>query len=133
LLVAVIAKFLQQLIVGAPAARERGPKSVTEGTFVDIVAAGFDAGVRLGEAVPQDMVAVAFGGEGHIRFRLPSGKMYRWEFSRRGEEFRLDVTGAITLDHMGLMIEAAIKGLGIAYVSAWTVKPLLPMASSSRC
>ena len=77
---------------------------VTEGRLVDVVAEGFDAGIRLGEAVPSDMVAVRFGGEVRfltvaspaylathgtprtpddlqrhacIRFRLPSGKPYR--------------------------------------------------------
>jgi DNA-binding transcriptional LysR family regulator len=118
---------------------------VTEGRLIDIVADGFDAGIRLAETVPQDMVAVPFGGEarflavaapaylaqhGHpqtpddlkrhrcIRFRLPSGKIYRWEFKRNDQELRLDVAGAITLDHMGLMVEAASQGLGIAYVWA---------------
>jgi len=42
--------------------------------------------------------------------------MYRWEFARRGEEFKLEVQGAITLDHIGLMVTAAIKGLGRAIV-----------------
>jgi DNA-binding transcriptional LysR family regulator len=125
---------------------------VTEGAFVDIVAEGFDAGVRLGEAVPQDMVAIPFAGDTRflavaspaylerngtprtpadlaqhrcICFKLPSGKMYRWEFARHGEELQLEVQGAITLDHMGLMIEAATKGVGIAYVSAWTARRAL--------
>ena len=40
---------------------------VTDGRFVDIVAEGFDAGVRLGEAVPRDMVAVRFGGAKRVR------------------------------------------------------------------
>jgi DNA-binding transcriptional LysR family regulator len=115
---------------------------VTEGRLIDIVADGFDAGIRLGEAVPQDMVAVRFGGparflavaapsylEGRsppqtpddlrdhrcIRFRLPSGKLYRWEFERHGQELAVDVPGALTLDHPQLMIEAAAGGLGIAY------------------
>jgi DNA-binding transcriptional LysR family regulator len=116
---------------------------VSEGRLVDIVAEGFDAGVRLAEAVPQDMVAVRIGG--HVRFvavaapaylaaaaplatpddlrrhrcirqRLPSGKRYRWEFARHGEEIALDVPGALTLDDSNLMVEAAADGLGIAYV-----------------
>jgi DNA-binding transcriptional LysR family regulator len=122
---------------------------VSEGEFVDIVAGGYDAGIRLGDAIPQDMVAVPFGGDGRflavaspgyldkcgtpqvpedlakhrcIRFKLPSGKMYRWEFTRRGKELKLDVEGPVTLDHMGLMVDAAIKGLGIAYVWAETAK-----------
>ncbi|MGQ9371539.1 LysR family transcriptional regulator [Azospirillum sp. ST 5-10] len=123
---------------------------VTEGRLVDIVAEGFDAGVRLGEAVPQDMIAVPFGGglrfvtvaspaylagrpapqapddlKGHacIRLRLPSGKLYRWEFARRGQELTVEVAGALTLDHPGLMVEAAVKGLGIAYVADRLARP----------
>jgi len=117
---------------------------VTEGRLVDIVAEGFDAGIRLGEAVPQDMVAVRFGGETRfvavaspaylaarqiprvpddlkdhncIRFRLPSGKPYRWEFEKHGQEIAIDVPGVLTLDNMELMAEAAIGSLGIAYIS----------------
>ncbi len=116
---------------------------VAEGRLVDIVAEGFDAGVRLAETVPQDMIAVPFGGterflavaapgylarrgmpqvpddlQGHacIRQRLPSGKRYRWEFARKGEELTVDVPGALTLDDNELMVEAATGGLGIAYV-----------------
>jgi DNA-binding transcriptional LysR family regulator len=125
---------------------------VTEGRLIDIVADGFDAGIRLGEAVPQDMVAVRFGGavrflavaspaylEGRaplqtpddlkdhacIRFRLPSGKLYRWEFERHGQQIAVDVPGALTLDHVELMIEAATAGLGIAYAPERSVRPLL--------
>ncbi len=117
---------------------------VTEGRLVDVVAEGFDAGIRLGEAVPQDMIAVRFGGETRfvavaspgylagaaapqtpddlkhhacIRVRLPSGKPYRWEFAKHGQELTVDVPGALTLDHTELMTEAAAAGLGIAYVS----------------
>ena len=117
---------------------------VTEGKLVDIVAEGFDAGVRLAEALPQDMVAVAFGGDAQfivvaspkylethgepqtpddlakhqcIRFRLPSGKIYRWEFTTHNQSVRIDVSGSITLDHMALMVGAAIQSLGLAYVA----------------
>jgi DNA-binding transcriptional LysR family regulator len=116
---------------------------VSDGRLVDIVATGFDAGVRLAEDVPQDMIAVRFGGDvrfvtvaspaylasqtipsapddlrGHkcIRHRLPSGKRYRWEFSKRGEEMIIDVPGTLTLDDNDLMAQAAADGLGIAYV-----------------
>jgi DNA-binding transcriptional LysR family regulator len=116
---------------------------VADGRLVDIVEGGFDAGVRLGEALRKDMVAVRFGDDmrflavaspGYlrkqgqpvapedllrhrcIRQRLPSGKRYRWEFSRHGQEFTIDPPGALTLDSNALMIEAAIDGLGIAYV-----------------
>jgi len=116
---------------------------VTDGRLVDIVEQGFDAGIRLYDTVPKDMVAVRLGGDirflavaspgylarhpppatpdglSHhhcIRQRLPSGKRYRWEFGKRGQEMAIDVPGALTLDHTGLMVEAALDGLGIAYV-----------------
>lgn len=117
---------------------------VTEGRLVDIVAEGFDAGVRLAEAVPQDMIAVRFGGEVRfvavasprylqsrqaprtphdlhkhacIRYRMRSGKIYRWEFEKRGRSLAVDVNGPLTLDQDDLMVEAASDGLGIAFVS----------------
>ncbi|WP_366557359.1 LysR substrate-binding domain-containing protein [Pantoea rodasii] len=110
---------------------------------MDITAAGFDAGIRLMEDVPQDMVAIALGGplnfitvaspaylaahapikqpqdllqQQCIRHRLPSGKRYRWEFEKAGERCELDVPGAMTLDNNALMTRAAISGLGVAYV-----------------
>jgi len=96
---------------------------VSEGRLVDIVAEGFDAGVRLAEAVPAYLAAAAplatpddLRRHRCIRQRLPSGKRYRWEFARHGEEIALDVPGALTLDDSNLMVEAAADGLGIAYV-----------------
>ncbi|WP_372395486.1 LysR family transcriptional regulator [Azospirillum sp. HJ39] len=125
---------------------------VSEGRLVDIVEHGFDAGVRLLESVPRDMVAVKFGGEvrfiavaapsymegkatpntpddlhAHccIRQRLPSGKRYRWEFSRRGAEIAIDVPGNLTLDDNDLLAQAAADGRGIAYVPEYFAKPFL--------
>ncbi|WP_240766368.1 LysR family transcriptional regulator [Paraburkholderia flava] len=140
-------RILMQTIV--PTFIERFPNVhldlVTEGRLIDIVAEGFDAGVRLGESLPQDMIAVPFGGGGRfivvaapaylerhgvpdtpddlgkhqcVRFRLPSGKMYRWEFERHGQSLKIEVSGPITLDHVGLMVDAAVKGVGLAYVLA---------------
>ncbi|QKJ88737.1 LysR family transcriptional regulator [Paramixta manurensis] len=118
---------------------------VVDGKLVDIVAEGFDAGIRLAEDVPADMVAVRFGEDVRfltvaapsylarhpapnvpddlaqhqcIRQRLPSGKRYRWEFSRHGQSITLDVPGTLTLNSSPLMVDAAIKGLGIAYIPA---------------
>ncbi len=123
---------------------------VTDGRLVDIVAGGFDAGVRLWESVPRDMIAVRFGGEVRfapaaspaylarhgaptspdelkhhacIRLRMPSGKLYRWEFERHGQELSVDVAGTLTLDHVELMTEAAAAGLGIAYVPDSASRP----------
>lgn len=116
---------------------------VAEGRLVDIVEQGFDAGIRLGEAIPQDMIAVRLSEDlrflavaspeylakhpapktpdelaSHrcVRQRLPSGKRYRWEFSHHGQEVTVDVPGTLTLDNTQLMTEAAENGLGIAYI-----------------
>ncbi|KAA3441708.1 LysR family transcriptional regulator [Mesorhizobium sp. SARCC-RB16n] len=116
---------------------------VSEGRLIDIVHDGFDAGVRLADAIPQDMIAVPFGGPTRfvavaapayltgrkppavpedlrhhicIRQRLPSGKRYFWEFSRNDQELVIDVPGALSLDDNSLMVQAAANGLGIAYV-----------------
>lgn len=125
---------------------------VSEGRLVDIVEQGFDAGVRLLEAVPKDMAAVKFGGDvrfiavaapsyleslarpntpddlnAHccIRQRLPSGKRYRWEFSRHGAEIAIDVPGNLTLDDNDLLVQAAADGRGIAYVPEHFAEPFL--------
>ena len=125
---------------------------VSEGRLVDIVEQGFDAGIRLLEAVPKDMVAVKFGGDvrfiavaapsyldgkakpqtpddlhAHccIRQRLPSGKRYRWEFSKRDAEIVLDVPGNLTLDDSDLLVQAAAEGRGIAYVPEHFARPFL--------
>jgi DNA-binding transcriptional LysR family regulator len=125
---------------------------VSEGKLVDIVADGFDAGIRLGESVPQDMIAVRIGGKTRfvavaspaylarqaapqtpddlkqhacIRFRMPSGKRYDWEFMRHGQESRVEVSGALTLDNPELMAAAAAQGLGIAYMPLPCAEPYL--------
>ncbi len=118
---------------------------VVEGQLVDIVAGGFDAGVRLVGSIPRDMVAVPLADD--VRFlcvaspayldqagvpqtpedlkrhrcighRLPGGKLYRWEFERAGQAVTVETTGAVVLDDEELMVDAAVRGLGIAYVVA---------------
>ncbi|HEV7326158.1 MAG TPA: LysR family transcriptional regulator [Bosea sp. (in: a-proteobacteria)] len=118
---------------------------VVEGKLVDIVAAGFDAGVRLVDSIPKDMIAVPFGasvsfvcvaspaylerfGEPGtpdeltrhrcIGHRVPGGKLYRWEFERDGQLLPIETSGSVILDDEELMVDAAIKGLGIAYVAS---------------
>lgn len=125
---------------------------VSEGRLVDIVEQGFDAGVRLGEAVPKDMIAVRISKDLRflavaapdyvrrfgkpvvpddllrhrcIRQRLPSGKRYRWEFEKHGQEIAVDPPGALTLDDNDLMVEAAANGLGIAYAPETASSDLL--------
>lgn len=120
---------------------------VTEDRPIDIVAEGFDVGVRPGDTVPADMIAVhleepiqrsAVVGspdyfEGRvvpetpqdllhhtcIRARNPSGSMYRWEFEQDSRVITLDVPGQLTLDDASLMLEAALAGMGLAYLADW--------------
>ncbi len=116
---------------------------VTDGKLSDITAGGFDAGIRLVEAVPQDMVMIRltdtvrfaavgapayFAARGRpgvpqdllrhdcIRFRFDSGAIYRWEFEHRGTVETINVTGPLTLTDQPLMVDAAIDGIGIAFV-----------------
>jgi DNA-binding transcriptional LysR family regulator len=125
---------------------------VVEGRLIDIVSGGFDAGVRLIGSIPKDMIAVPFASP--IRFvcvaspayldragepktpedlqhhrcighRMPSGKLYRWEFERAGQELTIDATGPAVLDDEDLMVEAAVQGLGIAYVANWVAEAAL--------
>lgn len=117
---------------------------VVEGELVDIVSAGFDAGVRLHRMIPRDMIAaplsealryVCVASPAYldragvpitpddlerrrcIGHRLPSGKLYRWEFERAGHPLTVDVSGSVVLDDEDLMVEAAVSGLGVAYVA----------------
>lgn len=116
---------------------------VAQGQLVDIVEQGFDAGIRLSEDVPKDMVAISLSGplrfvtvaspdylasrppvtHPHdlmqhlcLRHRLPGGKRYHWEYQQGERQLALDVPGSLTLDSGALMAEAAAAGLGVAYV-----------------
>jgi DNA-binding transcriptional LysR family regulator len=116
--------------------------TVTDEEF-DIVAEGFDAGVRLGEVIGQDMIAVPVSGEqrqmavcapsylarhgepAHPRELVahrcigwrPAPKLtpYRWEFGEDGREFAVEVAPEITTNDMALMIKLAASGAGITF------------------
>ncbi len=131
----------------------------TEGRLVDIVKEGFDAGVRLGGTVPRDMIAIQLGGQARciavaspryfarhkrpqtpddlkshecIRVRLPNGKLFAWEFERRGQTLEIEVPGTLILNQEGLMIAAALAGLGIAYVFESSVRDELKARRLTR-
>jgi DNA-binding transcriptional LysR family regulator len=118
--------------------------------FVDIVAAGFDAGVRLHEAIDPDLTAVRltppfrfvvagspayFARHGRpqrprdlldhecIGYRLSNGALYEWEFERRGREERVAVRGRLMTNESGLMLRAACAGLGLVYLIDLELEP----------
>lgn len=113
---------------------------VTEGRMVDIVAGGFDFGVRSADRVPVDMIALPLGvarrnvvvasptylkAHGRprvpqdllrhscLRVRLPNGALYRWPFEKEGESVHIDVEGPLTLDEASLARTAAIASMGL--------------------
>lgn len=115
---------------------------VTEGRIVDIVAEGFDLGIRTADLVPSDMIAVPLGAprsfavvatpaylEEHgspaappdllahqcIRVRLPNGALYRWHFEKDGNALLIDVEGPMTLDEASLARMAVLDGIGIGF------------------
>lgn len=115
---------------------------VTEGKLVDIVADGFDFGIRRADLMPSDMIAVNLGRsrsyavvaspkylEAHgrprvpadllahacIRIRLPNGALYPWELAKNGKPARIDVTGPITLDEASLSRIAVLEHLGLGF------------------
>jgi len=124
-----------------------------ESGFVDIVAERFDAGVRLGETVAQDMIAVRIGPDmrmaaaaspayfaerdlpatphdlsNHncINLRFPTyGGLYAWEFEKDGRALNVRVDGQMTVNDTALALQAAMDGVGIAYVTEDQVLPLL--------
>ncbi|WEX88456.1 LysR family transcriptional regulator [Sinorhizobium garamanticum] len=114
-----------------------------EDGFTDIVEQGYDAGIRLGESLEADMIAVKVGPDltsavvaappyferhgrpahprdlaGHrcIRRRFSNGTLYRWEFEKEGEEITVSVAGPLILGEDRPIIKAALGGAGLAYL-----------------
>ncbi|MFJ1300018.1 LysR family transcriptional regulator [Pseudomonadota bacterium AL_CKDN230030165-1A_HGKHYDSX7] len=119
--------------------------------LTNIVAQNFDAGVRVGDIIDKDMIAVrigpdfrmgVFGAPAYLRahaaparprdltqhrcvnLRLPThGGLYAWEFERTGRQIRVRVDGQAVFNNTFLMMRAAIDGLGLAYVPADLAEP----------
>ncbi len=111
--------------------------------LTNIVAQRYDAGVRSGEQVAKDMIAVRIGPDMRmavvgassyfkarsepkkpqdlvdhncITLRLPGGGLYAWEFAKGGRELRVRVDGQLTYNTTAQELNAALAGLGLAYV-----------------
>lgn len=128
--------------------------------LTDIVAQRYDAGVRSGEQVAKDMIAVRIGPDmrmavvsapsyfkkrsvpeipqdliGHncINLRLPShGGLYAWEFEKGGRELRVRVEGQFTFNATGQILNAALAGSGLAYVPETLAQPYLAKGRLKR-
>jgi DNA-binding transcriptional LysR family regulator len=115
-----------------------------DNTLVDMVAEGFDAGIRMGEQVARDMIAVRIGPElrmavvatpayfaAHrapkkpdelaqhncINLRLPTlGGLYAWEFEQGSREMNVRVEGQLTTNDIAVMRRAALEGLGVVFI-----------------
>jgi DNA-binding transcriptional LysR family regulator len=126
---------------------------IVDDAFVDVVEQGYDAGVRLFESMERDMVVVraapAFrfvivGSPGYLERRgrpehprdllnhecigfrsMSTGALYVWELERRGQEFKVPVTGPFVTNDGGLMVRVAARGFGLAYVPEFSARERL--------
>lgn len=131
-----------------------------DNTLTDIVSGRFDAGVRLGEQVEKDMVAVRIGPDWSmatvaspdyfaqhgipatpyelqhhncINMRLPTlGGIYNWEFRDGDREIKVKVEGQLIFNNLSSRIDAAVSGMGIAYVPEDSVKSLIAEGKLQR-
>jgi DNA-binding transcriptional LysR family regulator len=121
--------------------------------FTNVVEERFDAGIRLGEAISKDMIAVRIGPDWrlivvgspdyfernslpksphdltkhacvNIRHR-PSGAIYAWEFEKNGKAFTVKVEGQLVFNSIMHVLNAAVDGMGLAYVPEELAAPYL--------
>lgn len=120
----------------------------SESRMVDIVAEGYDAGIRLAESVPQDMIAVPLTRDirmlivatpdylaehgtpqapddlkqhHSVGMRMSHGGVYHWELERHQQKFSVNVPPRIVLNEMRAIRRAALSGIGLAFISDWFV------------
>jgi DNA-binding transcriptional LysR family regulator len=126
---------------------------ITDYRLIDIVAERYDAGVRLGEQVDKDMIAVRIGSNfrmavvaapsyfasrprplspqdltGHdcIGLRLPThGGLYAWDFRKDARALEVRIQGRVVFNTVGMMRNAALEGLGLAYLPEDVVEAAL--------
>lgn len=125
----------------------------TDYRLIDIIAERFDAGVRFGETVAKDMIAVPIGPDARmlavaapsyfdrhgrprtldelsvhncINMRLPTyGGLYAWEFEQHGRERRVRVDGQLTFSSIFAILTAALDGFGIGFLPESLIRPHL--------
>ncbi|MGO7545060.1 LysR family transcriptional regulator [Rhizobium leguminosarum] len=138
---AVLWPALQKLLPDYP---DINVEIIVDYGLTDIVAERYDAGVRLGEQVAKDMIAVRIGPDMRmavvgapayfdtrpkpltpqdltdhncINLRLPTyGSVYAWEFEKDGRELRVRVEGQLVFNNIALRLNAVLAGMGLAYM-----------------
>jgi DNA-binding transcriptional LysR family regulator len=125
----------------------------------DLVAAGFDAGVHLGEFIEKDMVAVRVSKDQRpaivgapayfathprprtpkdltahrcINFRHGTGEVYKWEFDKGKQSLVVSVQGPLIVDDVDLMVRAALDGVGLAFLDDERAAPYLAQGTLVR-
>lgn len=120
--------------------------------MVDVVSEGFDAGVRFGELVAEDMISIPIGPrvrdavvatpdyfatrpkprhprdlKDHrcVSYRYPSGKSFNWEFQKGSDHIDVAVDATLTFDDMDCVLDAALQGAGLAFVFEAQVRELI--------
>lgn len=128
--------------------------------FSDLVSERFDAGVRLGEAIAKDMIAVKIGPDLRMAVvgaptyfesrsipqspdelaehqcinqrKISSASLYQWELEKDGREFRVRVDGQLVFDDDDAVLQAALDGFGLAFVMESYVTPAVANGSLVR-
>jgi DNA-binding transcriptional LysR family regulator len=122
----------------------------TDDSRIDIVAAGFDAGIHFGEYIEKDMIAVRVSQDHRpaivgapqyfkthqppkvprdllqhrcINFRHGTAGLYRWEFEKGKKSLSVSVSGPLIVDDVGLVTRAALDGVGLVFISDENVAP----------
>jgi DNA-binding transcriptional LysR family regulator len=139
--ISVLAPAIRKLAIEHP---DINVEVIVDYGLTDIVTERYDAGIRLGEQVAKDMIAVKVSGDMRmavvgspeyfqrhwrpetpqdltrhncINMRLPThGGIYPWEFERDGREIRVRVDGQLVFNNLAMRIDAALSGLGLAYL-----------------
>ncbi|MEX3526625.1 MAG: LysR substrate-binding domain-containing protein [Burkholderia sp.] len=98
---------------------------VSDLRLIDIVADGFDAGIRLAESVPQDMIAVPLTDEIRMRVVATPGYLargiYHWELEREGQKFVVNMPMRLVFSDSRAIRQATLAGLGLGFLTDWFV------------
>ena len=148
--IAVLQPVLARLLPDHP---DLSIEIIVDYGLTDIVAEGFDAGVRLGEQVAKDMIAMRIGPDRRmavvgspayfshypkpvipadlmahncITLRMPThGGLFMWEFEKNGQALNVRIEGQLVFNNIAMRLESVLQGLGLAYMPEDVVRPYI--------